>query len=71
MKNMIAWFAGNHVAANLLMIFLLLNGHHFVLEALQLSYAAVPIGAFSVSGEVTQMLIRLAGHAFVIAKKPH
>lgn len=53
----------------MLMIFLLLNGHHFVLEALQLSYAAVPIGAFSVSGEVTQMLIRLAGHAFVIAVK--
>ncbi|MCP4682053.1 MAG: efflux RND transporter permease subunit, partial [Desulfobacterales bacterium] len=26
MKNAIAWFAGNHVAANLLMIFLLLAG---------------------------------------------
>nr|HOP41210.1 efflux RND transporter permease subunit [Geobacteraceae bacterium] len=26
MKGMIAWFAGNHVAANLLMIFLVLAG---------------------------------------------
>ena len=26
MKNVIAWFAGNHVAANLLMLFLILAG---------------------------------------------
>ncbi|MBI5471714.1 MAG: flagellar biosynthetic protein FliR [Ignavibacteriae bacterium] len=51
------------------MIFLLLNGHHFVLEALHLSYAAVPIGGLAVTGAVSAILIKLTGMTFVIAAK--
>ncbi len=53
----------------MLMIFLLVNGHHFVLEALQLSYAAVPIGGFTVNAGVSASLINLTGLMFVIGVK--
>jgi flagellar biosynthetic protein FliR len=53
----------------LLMIFLLLNGHHFVLEALQLSYAAVPIGGFSFSAAASAQMIHMTGMMFVIGVK--
>jgi flagellar biosynthetic protein FliR len=53
----------------MLMVFLLLNGHHFVIEALEMSYAAVPLGGFTFNTEITQMMIKLTGYAFVIAVK--
>lgn len=52
-----------------LLIFLLLNGHHFVIESLQLSYFTVPIGEFVLTGTVASVLIDLVGTIFVIAVK--
>ncbi len=51
------------------MVFLIMNGHHFLLEALHLSYVAVPIGSFAVSGPASVILIKLVGMTFVIAAK--
>lgn len=53
----------------MLMVFLTMNGHHFVLEAIQLSYAAVPMGEFPFTPAVSGQLIRLTGFTFVIAVK--
>ncbi len=53
----------------MLMVFLLVNGHHFVLEALYLSYAAVPIGDFAFNGTAAQLLIKLSGFTFIVAMK--
>jgi flagellar biosynthetic protein FliR len=53
----------------LLMIFLLLNGHHFVFEALEMSYVAVPLGAMTFSGDASQVLIKLTGFMFIVAVK--
>lgn len=53
----------------MLMVFVLLNGHHFVLEALQLSYASVPMGSFALNGDVAEQIITMVGMMFVIAVK--
>lgn len=53
----------------LLMIFLLLNGHHFVFEALEMSYVAIPLGEMSFSGDASQVLIKLTGFIFLVAVK--
>jgi flagellar biosynthetic protein FliR len=53
----------------MLMVFILLNGHHFLLEALQLSYVSVPMGSFALSGPAAEQIITIAGMMFVIAVK--
>lgn len=53
----------------LLLVFLLMNGHHFVLEAMQLSFAAVPIGDVSFTAPASAMMIKMTGLTFVIAVK--
>jgi flagellar biosynthetic protein FliR len=53
----------------LLLVFLLLNGHHFVLESLHLSYIAVPIGGLEMNTLLGEGIIRLTGFIFVIAMK--
>jgi flagellar biosynthetic protein FliR len=52
-----------------ILLFLSINGHHFILEAIQLSYRAVPPGHFAFSGPMASSLISLAGMVFVIAVK--
>lgn len=52
-----------------MMVFLLLNGHHAVLQALQLSYEVVPVGTWSLNAVYAQKLIELAGAIFIIAVK--
>lgn len=51
------------------LMFLLLNGHHFVLEALQLTYAAVPIGTFAFSQPLADKVIAFGSLMFVVAVK--
>ena len=52
-----------------MLVFLLVNGHHVVLQALQLSYEAVPLNGlvFSVAG--VDRLVRLTGMVFVVGVK--
>jgi flagellar biosynthesis protein FliR len=52
-----------------IMVFLLLNGHHFVLEALHLSYLAVPIGGLTMNSALGEGMIRLTGLVFVVGMK--
>jgi flagellar biosynthesis protein FliR len=51
------------------MLFLSLNGHHFVLQALQLSYKAVPIGGLTLSAVASEKLVSMTGLIFVVAVK--
>ena len=53
----------------LLMIFILLNGHHFIIEALIGSYKAIPIGTWNISEGAIQKLISLTGQMFIVAVK--
>ncbi len=52
-----------------LMIFLLINGHHYLIRALQQSYNVIGIGMISFAEPLYQTLIKLAGSVFVIAVK--
>jgi flagellar biosynthetic protein FliR len=51
------------------MIFLLLDGHHALLQALRFSYTVAPIGTWSPTGQYAQSLVQLVGSTFVIAVK--
>jgi len=64
----------NNVVAELLamvalMIFLAVNGHHFILEALSVSYRTVPIGAFSPGPSLSGALISLTGMTIAVGVK--
>jgi len=52
-----------------LLVFLMINGHHFLLEALQMSYVSVPTGGFVMSAMVGSKIISLGGIVFMIAVK--
>jgi flagellar biosynthetic protein FliR len=52
-----------------LLVFLIINGHHFVLEALQMSYVTVPIGGLALKGPLLETMITLGGVLFILAVK--
>ena len=52
-----------------LMIFLLVNGHHFVLEALWASVQAVPITTFAITDSTIQLLLKQTLSVFLIGVK--
>jgi flagellar biosynthetic protein FliR len=51
------------------LVFLALNGHHFVLQALELSYRAVPVNGLLITGAAGDKLVTLTGLALAIAVK--
>ncbi len=51
------------------LIFLLLNGHHFVFQALRMSFDAVGIGQFTVSAGLSDRLVALSGAVLVVGVK--
>jgi flagellar biosynthetic protein FliR len=52
-----------------ILIYLLVNGHHFLLESMQMSYQAVPMGEFSITPGLASSLAGLAGMMFTIGVK--
>ncbi len=52
-----------------LMLFLFLNGHHFLIESVYISIRAVPITVFEVTGSSVEILTRLAITIFVLGVK--
>ncbi len=48
------------------LVFLLVNGHHFVLQGLQVSYEVVPVGGFTMNGLLSQKLIALTAGIFAV-----
>ena len=53
----------------LMLIFMLIDGHHLVLQSLFDSFRVVPVGSLSLSSLVPDKLMRLSGLTFVIAIK--
>jgi flagellar biosynthetic protein FliR len=52
-----------------LMLFLILNGHHFLIESMYLSFAAVPITVFEVTESTIDLLIRMVTSVLIIGVK--
>jgi len=51
------------------LIFLAIDGHHAIITALADSYRVIPIGVFSFSGSLGEMLIRFSAYVFILAIK--
>ena len=51
------------------LIFLSLNGHHWLLQALANSFETIPLSGAAYSGDVVAILLRLSGDIFVVAFK--
>ena len=50
-----------------IMVFLLADGHHWLLIALQRSFAAVPLGTFTLDGQAMAILLTAANDLFWVA----
>lgn len=50
-------------------IFLILNGHLFMLQALKMSYTAVPIAGLKLTGPAVNLFMHLTGMVFITAIK--
>ncbi len=52
-----------------LLIFLMIDGHHFVIEALVRSYEMIPVSGGAFSAELGEFLMALTGNLFIIGIK--
>lgn len=60
---------GEFLYLTAIMVFLLINGHHYIVRALVESFAIVPIGKFVMNGAVFATLVKMSGGVFIIAVK--
>ena len=51
------------------LLFLAVDGHHMMIQAISESYRALPVLGFHVTGGLTQNLVALSGNMFVVAVK--
>jgi flagellar biosynthetic protein FliR len=49
------------------MVFLLMDGHHWLLIAIQRSFAAIPLGTFTMNGQVMGVLLAATNELFWVA----
>ncbi|MCB0750241.1 MAG: flagellar biosynthetic protein FliR, partial [Ignavibacteriae bacterium] len=64
---------GNIIATLLSMaamiVFILINGHQFIIESLSYSFKVIPLGAFKVTEGVMNLIIKFSGSIFILALK--
>ncbi len=64
---------GNVIATLLSMaaviVFVLINGHHFVVESLSYSFKVIPLGSFAITESAYNLLIKISGSIFILAVK--
>ena len=53
----------------ILMVFLILNGHHFLIEAVYASIKVVPLTTFALTESTIQVLTRMSTMVFIVAIK--
>lgn len=52
-----------------MLVFLLINGHHYLIRALYSSFAVVPLGKAVISGPLFNVLMKYTASVFIIAVK--
>jgi flagellar biosynthetic protein FliR len=52
-----------------LMIFFIINGHHYIISSLKHSFSVIPLGKFTLTKPVYDLIIVYAASVFVIAVK--
>jgi flagellar biosynthesis protein FliR len=62
---------GNIVATILSMaaviVFILINGHHFIVQSLSYSFTVIPIGGFAVTESAYELIVKYSGSIFVLS----
>lgn len=51
------------------LVFLIIDGHHILIEALVNSYDYIPIGQFKFAGDIVNQLVRILTQTFIISLK--
>lgn len=66
-------FSSNAIGETLyftaLLLFLLIDGHHYVIEGLTFSYAVIPLGKFTLVNPVMDLIVKYSAAVFIIAIK--
>jgi flagellar biosynthetic protein FliR len=52
-----------------LMVFFLINGHHYIISSIKYSFSVIPIGKFTITKPVYDLIIVYSASVFVIAVK--
>lgn len=52
-----------------LLVFFLINGHHYIISSLKYSFSVIPLGKFTVNEAVQVLIMKYAASIFVIAVK--
>ncbi len=56
-----------YVAA--VVLFFLINGHHYVIQALVYSFTIIPVGKYTINASVYSLIVQYSGQVFIIAVK--
>ncbi|MHB1687329.1 MAG: flagellar biosynthetic protein FliR [Ignavibacteriaceae bacterium] len=60
---------GNILSMSSLLLFILINGHHYVISGLVYSFSIIHIGKYTLTESVYQLLIKYSAGVFIIAVK--
>jgi flagellar biosynthesis protein FliR len=60
---------GSFLYLVMVLLFLMLNGPQFIIQALVASYDAVPLGGFAISGAAADRLLQMVGLIFIVGLK--
>lgn len=60
---------GEYIYILAIFIFILINGHHYIIRGLTYSFSIIPLGHYSIDGEVYNHLVKLSAAVFVLAVK--
>jgi flagellar biosynthesis protein FliR len=60
---------GEGISIGAMLIFFLINGHHYLIQALVSSFSIVPIGQYSFTAPLFEMIIKYSASVFIIAVK--
>jgi len=50
-------------------VFILINGHHFIIESLAYSFNVIPLGHYTVNGNVVELIIKYSAMMFILSVK--
>lgn len=60
---------GQYIYTLAIMIFLLINGHHYIIRGITYSFTIIPLGHFSINENVYSYLVKLSAAVFILAVK--
>ncbi len=60
---------GEAIYMGAILVFFLINGHHYLIRALAYSFSIIPLGKYSISKPVYDLIIKYSAGIFVIAIK--